>query len=74
MECKGGVECEHGESGLELVGKGGVLVSGKITVSGQNVGGSMTLRGIDTVEVTITQGCTAWRLVGTDRAFDCQLP
>ena len=44
MEC-GGSTCEHGASGLELIGKGGVLVSGTIGVGGQTANGSLTLRG-----------------------------
>jgi hypothetical protein len=73
MECSGNT-CEHGSSGLELVGKGGVLVSGTIGVGGQTANGSLTLRGVDTVQVTIANNCVAWEVVGTDRSFDCQLP
>jgi hypothetical protein len=72
MDCSQ-TECEHGNSGLELVGKGGALVSGKIGVAGQTATGSMTLEGKDTVRVTIANNCTSWQLEGTDRSFDpCQ--
>jgi hypothetical protein len=71
MEC-GGSTCEHGESGIELIGKGGVLVSGSFAIGGQTLSGSLTLRGVDTVQVTIANNCVAWQLVGTDRSFDCQ--
>jgi hypothetical protein len=62
--------CNITNSGLELVGAGGALVSGRIVVSGQSAGGNLTLRGLDTVEVTIANNCTSWRIAGTDRAFD----
>lgn len=64
--------CELGESGLELVGVGGVRVSGSIGVGGQQVDGDLTIRGADTsVKVTIANNCVAWRLEGTDRAKTC---
>jgi hypothetical protein len=68
-------ECEHGESGLELVGVGGALVSGTIGVAGQTAVGSLTLRGQDTVEVSIANNCVRWELVGTGRSMaqgNCQ--
>ncbi len=68
-------ECEHGASGLELVGVGGVRVSGTIGVAGQTAVGSLTLDGVDTVEVRIGDGCVTWELVGTDRGMaqgNCQ--
>ena len=72
MDCSR-TECEHGNSGLELIGKGGALVSGKIGIAGQTATGGMTLDGADTVTVTIANNCTSWVLEGTDRAFDpCQ--
>lgn len=68
MECDS-TTCEIGNSGVELVGAGGALVSGKIAVRGSSAVGSITLRGEDTVNVTITEGCVAWRLEGTEREF-----
>ncbi len=70
MDCNS-TSCEHGNSGLELVGVGGALVSGTIAVAGQSATGSMTLRGVDTVKVTIANNCVAWELEGTDRAMAC---
>jgi hypothetical protein len=70
MECSGS-GCEIMNSGVELVGVGGALVSGKIGVTGQATEGNLTLRGVDTVKVTITSNCVAWRLEGTDRAHTC---
>ncbi|HEU0033809.1 MAG TPA: hypothetical protein VFQ53_24445 [Kofleriaceae bacterium] len=68
MECDG-TTCEIGNSGIELVDAGGALVSGSIAVSGSTATGHITMRGADTVTVTIAQGCVAWRLEGTDREF-----
>ena len=68
MECDR-TECEHGESGLELIGFGGARVSGTIGVAGQTAVGSLTLRGADTVSVSIADGCIRWELEGTDRTF-----
>lgn len=68
LDCNS-TECEHGESGLELVGVGGARVSGTIGVAGQTAVGSLTLRGQDTVKVTIGGGCIRWELVGTDRSM-----
>jgi len=70
MDCNS-TSCTHGNSGLELVGVGGALVSGKIAVSGQSATGAMTLRGVDTVKVTIANNCVAWQLEGTDRGMAC---
>jgi hypothetical protein len=66
LECDR-TSCEHGESGLELVGVGGVRVSGTIGVAGQTATGSLTLSGVDTVRVTIANNCVEWELVGSDR-------
>lgn len=62
--------CEHGESGLELLGVGGARVSGTIAVSGQSAESSLTLRGVDTVLVSISQSCIHWEIEGTSRFFD----
>lgn len=67
LECDR-TSCEHGASGLELVGVGGVRVSGTIGVAGQTATGSLTLSGQDTVRVSIANNCVSWELVGTDRA------
>ncbi len=69
--CGGGSGgCEHGESGLELLGVGGARVSGTIAVSGQSAESSLTLRGVDTLLVSISQSCIHWEIDGTDRFFD----
>lgn len=65
--------CSIGKSGLELIDAGGVLVSGRIAVAGQSTVGNLTLRGVDTVKVTIANGCVSWQLEGTDRGSSpCQ--
>lgn len=68
MDC-GQTSCDLENSGIELVGVGGALVSGTINVRGTSTGGGYTLRGVDTVKVTIEQNCVSWQLTGTDRAF-----
>jgi len=70
MDCNG-TSCEHGNSGLELVGVGGARVSGKISVANQTTSGSFTLRGADTLKVTIANNCVGWEIEGTDRAQPC---
>jgi hypothetical protein len=40
-------------------------------VQGQSVSGGYTLRGVDTVSVSIANGCIGWRLEGTERGMDC---
>lgn len=61
--------CSLDGSGLELVGAGGVHVSGSITARrGQ---ASFTLRGLDTLTATLTGDCTAWQISGSDRQQAC---
>lgn len=67
---QGSLTCEHGESGLELLGVGGARVSGTIAVSGQSAESSLALRGVDTVRVSIADGCIHWEIEGTGRSFD----
>lgn len=67
------VNCDIGNSGLELVGVGGVLLSGSIatdTAAG-HVTSSFTLQGQDKLTATITNGCVAWQIAGTTRQKTC---
>lgn len=71
MSCDAGRTCTVENSGLELEGAGGVIVSGSIGVNGQSVSGGFTLRGIDTVRVTMANNCVSWMLEGTNRGMAC---
>jgi hypothetical protein len=64
------VTCELSGSGIELVGTGGAVASGTLH-QGSSVSASFTLRGADTLKVTIENGCVAWRIEGTERAKTC---
>jgi hypothetical protein len=66
------VSCEHVGSGLELVGIGGVTVGGSVTSTTTGATSSFTLHGADTLTATITTGCVAWQINGTDRRKVCQ--
>lgn len=71
MECSQ-QRCAIGNSGLELAGAGGALVSGSIAIgAGQSATGSFTLRGADTVTVSIANNCVGWQLDGSDRGVAC---
>jgi hypothetical protein len=65
------VSCDLEGSGLELVGVGGVTLSGTVA-AGQGASGSFTLHGVDTLTATISSGCVAWQINGTDRQKVCQ--
>ena len=69
LEC-GRTSCAISGSGVELVGVGGARVSGTINISGNTATASYTLKGTDTVKVTMTNNCVSWTLEGTDRKFD----
>lgn len=69
IEC-GRTSCSVSGSGVELVGAGGARVSGSIRLDGQTVTGSFTLKGADTVKVTMQNNCVSWKLEGSDRGFD----
>jgi hypothetical protein len=72
MDC-GRTSCSINNSGVELVGVGGATVSGSVSVSGQTAEATYTLKGADTVKVTMKNNCVSWTLDGTDRAFNpCQ--
>jgi hypothetical protein len=72
LDC-GRTSCSVSNSGVELVGVGGARVSGHINVSGNMATASYTLKGTDTVTVTMLNNCVSWKLEGTDRKFDpCQ--
>lgn len=62
--------CSVSGSGVELVGVGGARVSGTVLVAGQTASASFTLKGQDTVKVTMENNCVSWVLEGTDRKFD----
>lgn len=64
--------CDLSGSGVELIGVGGARVSGTVAING-GAGGtqSFTLRGKDTLTASITQGCVAWTITGTDRKMAC---
>ena len=62
--------CSVGGSGVELVGVGGAKVSGTVLVAGQSATATFTLKGVDTVKVTMKDNCASWVLEGTDRAFN----
>jgi hypothetical protein len=62
--------CTLSGSGVELVGVGGARVSGSVLVAGQTASASFTLKGLDTVKVTMENNCVSWQLEGTDRKFD----
>jgi len=63
--------CDLSGSGIELVGVGGALVGGSVNVGGTAQSASYTLRGVDTLKATVTQGCVAYTISGTTRAKTC---
>ncbi len=65
-----GSTCELDGSGVELVSIGGALASGTVAVTGTGTA-MFTLRGKDRLTATITQGCVAWQIDGTDRQKLC---
>lgn len=72
IECSR-TSCDIDGSGVELVGVGGARVSGTIVISGQTAAATYTLKGQDTVKVTMANNCVSWQLEGTDRTFNpCQ--
>jgi hypothetical protein len=66
----GAQSCTLSGSGVELAGDG-VLASGSISVQSQQSVASYTLRGLDTLHATITSGCVAWSIDGTNRQTTC---
>ena len=67
---QGSQTCNLGNSGVELVGVGGALVSGTVHVN--NAGSAdYTLQGVDTLTAHLVQGCVAWTISGTSRAKTC---
>jgi hypothetical protein len=68
---RGSLTCSLDGSGLELVGAGGVHVSGSAKV-GSPPSASFTLHGADTMTITVSQGCVAWQIAGSDRQQVCQ--
>ena len=68
--CSGGagsVSCSLSGSALELVGVGDAGLSGTVRVSENESTSEFTLRGVDTLQVTLTTGCVAWEIEGTAR-------
>lgn len=68
-EC-GSSACDLEGSGVELVGVGGALASGSVAITSAG-NASFTLRGKDRLTATISQGCVAWQIDGTDRQKVC---
>jgi hypothetical protein len=69
-ECDAGDRtCDLSGSGIELVGAGGVVVSGGVDVNTNTQ--HYTLHGVDTLTATITQGCVAYQISGSDRMKAC---
>jgi hypothetical protein len=66
------VNCALEGSGLELPGVGGVTASGTVNSATTGSTASFTLHGVDTLTATITSGCVAWQISGTDRQQVCQ--
>ena len=69
MDCSR-TSCSISGSGVELVGVGGAKVSGTVLIAGQTASATFTLKGQDTVKVTMKDNCVSWVLEGTDRAFN----
>lgn len=65
--------CSLTNSGLELVGEG-VLASGSLALQGQTTVAHYKLRGIDTLDATITSGCVSWSIEGTTRMSPTPCP
>ena len=68
---RGSQSCSLSSSGLELVGAGGVYVSGTVAVSGMTASAQLALHGADTLTATITNGCIAYQISGSARAKAC---
>ena len=69
-ECDAGDRtCDLSGSGIELVGVGGVLVSGSVDLDTNTQ--HYTLHGADTLTATITSGCVAYQISGSDRMKAC---
>lgn len=64
--------CDLSGSGIEMIGVGGALVSGSVSVAGGATSSSFTLRGVDTLTAHITQGCVEWSISGSTRTKVCQ--
>ena len=63
--------CDLSGSGIEMIGVGGALVSGSVTIAGGATSSSFTLHGVDTLTAHVTQGCVEWSISGTQRAHAC---
>lgn len=63
--------CDLTNSGIELVGVGGALASGNVSIEGQAQVSTFDLRGVDRLRVRIEGGCVAWEIEGTDRRTVC---
>lgn len=66
--------CDLTNSGIELVGAGGALVSGTVAIEGQSQVSDFTLQGVDRLTVHIEAGCIGWEIQGTDRRMVCTNP
>jgi hypothetical protein len=67
-------ECTVEGSGIELVGVGGALVSGRLTQdrAAGTQSSDYTLRGADTLTIHSDGRCVAWSIEGTDRGMECE--
>jgi hypothetical protein len=63
--------CDLSGSGIEMIGVGGALVSGSVTVAGGATSSSFTLHGVDTLTAHVTQGCVEWQISGSGRMKAC---
>jgi hypothetical protein len=63
--------CELSNSGIELVGTGGALVSGSVRISDQSQVSDFDLRGVDRMTVHVEGSCVGWQIEGTDRRAAC---
>lgn len=71
-ECdQGSQTCDLSGSGIELIDVGGALVSGSVKVANQVQSASYTLRGVDTLKATVTQGCVAYTISDSSTAKVC---
>ena len=68
--CSSTMSCSLSGSGIELGGEG-VLASGSLSLQGQTTVAKYTLQGVDKLTATITNGCVAWKIEGTDRQTTC---
>jgi hypothetical protein len=72
VSCSGGASsatCRITNSGLELIGFGGVTVSGTQRTDGTALTTDVTLRGEDSLTIHVENNCIAWEISAGDRAY-----